>query len=162
MKKNILFGLLVLSAGAGLAIATGGKASASSKCRTIHAQIVDTVTSENCDSPFGVCTVGTVEGSGLDGDFQATALNLAPHATPGVLAIDALDTITTEDGTLTLRFSGLLDTTTEVVTFVGQSPSGTGRFAGVTGRLYANGAITPTGAFSSAVSGELCFPDGDD
>jgi hypothetical protein len=162
MKKTALLGILVLTAGAAGTIATSRKASASDHCRKIRATIIDTVTSEDCSSPVGVCTVGTVTGSGLRGSFQATAESVIPGATPGTLSIDAFDTITTPRGTLTLRFSGLIDPVNGVVTFVGQSPVGTGRFEGVTGRLYANGAITPSGAFRSAVSGELCYPDGAD
>jgi hypothetical protein len=78
---------------------------------------------------------------------------------PGTLSLDAVDTITTAEGTITLRFTGAFDPGSGVVTFIGQSPTGTGRFAGVTGRLYVNGAASSPGSFESDVSGELCFDE---
>jgi hypothetical protein len=159
MKKiaSIVSSVLVV-AGVGLTMGSG-TASADAHCHPVRARITDAVAPEGCMSPVGLCTAGTVSGGPLEGTIAATVQAVAPGATPGTLSLDAVDTITTRNGSITFHFSGLFDPINGLVTFFGQSPTGTGRFAGATGTIYVNGAAASAGTFDSDVSGEICLAD---
>ncbi|MFT3774753.1 MAG: hypothetical protein QM820_56100 [Minicystis sp.] len=158
MKKAAsLVSTLLLAATFGLPAASH-PAAAEARCHKVHAHITDTVTTEGCDSPVGLCTSGVVTGDGLlHGTIDVTVLGFAPGATPDTLSVDAIDTFHTAHGDVTFHVSGHWDPVTGVFTFVDQQPAGTGRFEGATGRLYDNGAVIAEGTFDSDVSGEICL-----
>lgn len=162
MKRTVLFGFFLAVTGAAVAVVSPHRASAQDHCRDVHARVADAITSEGCASPVGLCTAGTVTGSGLGGALSATVMNIAPGATPGTSSLDAFDQIATDHGTLFLHFTGVFDPIHGAVTFVGEATSGTGRFEGATGRLYVNGGAAADGGFESDLTGQLCFPAGAD
>lgn len=157
MKKMISIASLALVLGTSYLAASGRTATAQPRCTPVKARIADAVAPAGCTSPVGLCTAGTVAGGILHGTLAATVQATAPGATPGTLSLDAVDTFTTGDGSITFHFSGLFDPADGVVTFFGQAPVGTGRFAGATGRIYVNGAATSPTTFASDVSGEICL-----
>ena len=54
---------------------------ADASCTPVHGTITSVRTTENCTSPVGVCTVGTITGAGrLDGATTFIALDAAPSA----------------------------------------------------------------------------------
>ncbi|HEX2571934.1 MAG TPA: hypothetical protein VH877_20495 [Polyangia bacterium] len=155
LRTLSLAGLLGLTLTLGVAPRA---ASADERCHKVSARIADELVTANCSSPVGLCTAGTIQGDGL---LHGTVLNvtnaIGPSATSNVSALDTTQTITTRHGTLVLHGSGLLDPVNGTVLFVEQTPTGTGIFAGVTGRLYINAVLTfPTSA-EGEIRGELCL-----
>jgi hypothetical protein len=89
---------------------------ADGSCNPVHGTINSVFSSQNCTSPVGLCTVGTITGAGaLDGTTTFTALGVAPSAgLPTVelaanLSYSGQLTIVTADGTLVTRDLGVLD-----------------------------------------------------
>ena len=138
------------------------------KCKAVHAEIVAVQFAENCRSPVGLCTAGTIEGNlGLNGmtqfigDSIGADLATAPDA-PSTVAFSGLVHITTaKDGTLTLRDTGVFNTATGTSTggffaSFDRIESGTGRYAGATGSIFISGK-TVKGRLVAQISGELCL-----
>lgn len=155
LRTLSLAGLLGLTLTLGIAPRA---ARADERCHKVSAHIADELAIANCSSPVGLCTAGSIRGDGL---LQGTVFNvtnaIGPSATPNVSALDTTQIITTRHGTLTLHGSGVLDPVNGTVLFVEQTPTGTGIFAGVTGRLYVNAVLTSATSAEGEIRGELCL-----
>jgi len=149
-------------------------------CRSVHGRIVSALVESfpdgtMCDSPIGLCTVGTFSGD-LAGDFRFTATGFVGYETIDPSA--PLDMAATT-GTITLTPSenedgdsfcaGTLDSfDTSAFSF---SPDGnfagvhtlvgtsTGDCAGATGRIRVDG-IFLGGCVDCDYAGEVCLGDG--
>lgn len=122
------------------------------RCKKIKAEI-DLVT-------------GTIEGNfGLNGTvvFVADSNGSAPStAPPGTGVFSGLLTITTDEGVFVMRETGMFSGRAGnplggALYSLGESVSGTGRFAGVTGDVFFTGHRV-NGTFLVDVRGELCRP----
>lgn len=132
-------------------------------CKKIHGLIVDVQVTAGCTSPNGFCAEGTVEGNhGFNGTtyFRMDGAVRGPATAPGSIATSGILTYTTDDGTLTVRESGLSGVieTPEVGYFpaIQKVLEGTGDYAGATGHLWVLGQRIGS-EFVSEVRGELCW-----
>jgi hypothetical protein len=142
------------------------KVSADSSCRTVRGTINSVFTSQNCTSPIGLCTVGTITGSGLlDGNTTFVAQGEAPSAgMPGIepaanLSYSGQLTIVARRGTLVTNDLGVLDAAHLAFTEMERPSSGTGVFAnpGNTA-FFISGSIVDNGqGFQGDLSGIACF-----
>jgi len=116
-----------------------------------------------CTSPVGLCTAGVYQGEWfLEGTTSFVADALAPSAglpgaveAPTTLSYSGLLTITTPDGTLTTRDTGIFDTANGLFAARDLVVGGTGDFAGATGYIFWTG--TGVTEFDARSTGELCF-----
>ena len=138
------------------------------KCKKVKAEIVATPLVDGCTSAFGLCTTGTIDGNqGLNGStrFVADGVTPAPSTAPdaaATVAYSGIIHITTRDGTMDVRDSGMFDTATGtpaggLFASFDRIDGGTGRFAGATGTLLIGGK-TIDGQLVADVSGEVCTP----
>jgi hypothetical protein len=138
------------------------------KCKAVTAEIVAVQFAQDCRSPVGLCTAGSIEGNlGLNGttsfvgDSIGAGLDTAPDA-PATLAFSGIVRITTaKDGTLTLRDTGVFNTAANTPTggffaSFDRIESGTGRYAGATGSIFITGK-TVKGRLVAQITGELCL-----
>jgi hypothetical protein len=136
-----------------------GEASARYRCHKVSARFVDSITSENCSSPVGLCTSGTITDDDLiEGTVTNVVSSITPVGSNGLLSLTTTQTITTETGTIVSRGTGILDPATGRVSFLEQWPQGTGRYVGVTGALYVNGSPESEITTVGEVYGVLCLP----
>lgn len=134
-------------------------------CHKINATLFgETLIPPDCPSPVGICGRGLVVGGGLlNGTEQGTLLGLAPTAGLGAPVPSSTFSyveeivFTTGHGTLTARAVGIIDATANKVTSLSSVVSGTGRFAGATGFLYANGEFTDPLHSEVNLIGEICL-----
>jgi len=159
-SKGIAFLLAVSACSVGAATAHDKDRN---NCREVRALIVDTSAPVDCPSPYRFCAAGTVEGNrGLNGTtyFVLDGVGTAPVTAPGFNVTTGLLTYTTEEGTLTVRETGMGKLTGNpsngVLTSLQEIVSGTGKFAGATGTLY-NAAVDINGVFYSDITGTLCL-----
>lgn len=156
MKKLAMLSLLVVLSPAHLALADSGH---SDGCHRVRAEIIDAPTTEGCTSPNAFCAAGTVRGNlGLNGTtyFTLDGAVRGPASAPGFLATSGILVYTTSHGTLTVRETGVSQSSSGLISAVQQVVSGTGRFAGATGHLYV-ASETIDGQFVADVTGELCL-----
>jgi hypothetical protein len=164
MKRTVLVvvgGLLTLFAGNATLVKEAG---ADPKCHRLTGKggITSSVVAEGCTSPVGLCTAGAFDGDHLlRGRTSFVADGLAPAAglpgseAPTTLSYSGLLTITTREGTLTTRDTGIFDTAAGLFTSRDIVVGGTGIFAGATGHIFFHGTGTTT--FDSVASGEICL-----
>jgi hypothetical protein len=173
-KPTLILAAIALIAGAvispaipAISVAAAG-ADDGDGCRQVRARFMNTIVTEGCTSPVGLCTAGVVTGSGLlNGSNTFTAFGLAPSAgLPGIVPETTVSfagerVIITERGTLTLSAVGVFDT---APTAMGEFDElekvigGTGRFAEATGTLHLFGRATADGSgFVGNIRGEICF-----
>ena len=117
----------------------------------------------NCTSPVKICTRGTLTEAGiLNGTYYVTVLKNAPSA--GLNPIETFSTlsyiadvvVTAKQGTLSLRFTGLLDQIEKIYAEIFRVTSGTGIFEGASGLFYCSGIWKGDG-FEGKFWGELCL-----
>jgi hypothetical protein len=142
------------------------KASAGNHCRPVRGAIKSVFTTQNCTSPIGLCTTGTITGAGLlDGNTSFVALDAAPSAgMPGVepaanLSYSGQLTIVSERGTLATNDLGILDAAHFAFTEMERPSSGTGVFANPGNSVFfISGSIVDNGqGFQGDLSGIACF-----
>jgi hypothetical protein len=139
------------------ALATGVLAAGvarADQCKAVDTTIVTTFTT--CapnESPFGLCTEGTVA-SGLLAGTTRFAVQTMTGTDTSVMYTGVL-TITTRSGTVQIRDSGVLNPLTGQFTEIEQVIGGTGRFKHLAGLLVSQGMQTATG-FSGTLVGTLC------
>ncbi len=138
---------------------------ADGSCNPAHGTINSVFTTQNCTSPVGLCTVGTITGAGvLNGATTFVALGVAPSA--GVpsfepsanLSYSGQLTIATANGTLVTRDLGVLDAAHLAFTEMERPAQGTGVFANPgTAVFFISGSIVNTGqGFQGTLSGSVC------
>jgi len=122
-------------------------------------------TTQNCTSPFGLCTVGTITDAGLlDGSTTFTALDVAPSAglptvePPANLSYSGQLTIVASHGTLVTNDLGVVDATHLAFTEIERPASGTGVFANPGNSVFfISGSIVDNGqGFQGDLSGTVC------
>ena len=127
-----------------------------STCVVVHAAITTAYSmTPSCTSPVGVCTAGNVTSANLKGTTWFTALSTQPSSPPGVASYAGDLVITTADGTVTLRDSGLLNSNSGHYVEVQEVTSGTGAYLTATGTLVSEGIATATG-FEGTLGGSFC------
>ena len=127
-----------------------------SPCVDVHATITTAYSmTPSCTSPVGVCTAGNVTSADLNGTTWFTALSSQPSSPPGVASYTGDLVITTADGTVTLRDSGLLNSSSGHYSELQEVTSGTGAYLRATGMLVSQGIATATG-FEGTLSGSFC------
>jgi hypothetical protein len=134
-------------------------------CRPVHGTIHSVFTTQNCASPVGLCTTGTITDAGLlDGSTTFTALDVAPYAgLPGVeaqanLSYSGQVTIVASNGTLVTKDLGVLDANHLAFTEIERPASGTGVFANPGNSVFfISGSIVDNGqGFQGDLTGTVC------
>jgi hypothetical protein len=151
-----MFGLLLCAASA-------SASEEAMRCKQVHADVQEVVTSENCMSPLSFCTKGTIDGNhGLEGTtFFSVEGGAATHSTsPGIRSYSGVFTITTELGELSLREAGVTyprpgNPEGGVLSSIIEVKSGTGRYEGATGIMFFHGRSL-NGIFDVKLTGTLC------
>jgi hypothetical protein len=137
---------------------------AKDRCRRVRGTTTSLFVTENCSSPVGLCTSGTITGGGpLDGAFVFFAFDAAPSAgMPSVepaanISFSGQVTFTSKRGTLVTHDLGVLDAVNGFFTEVERPASGTGAFANPSHDFFISGAVNAAGnGFDSEISGTLC------
>jgi hypothetical protein len=159
MKRTIPMVLATLALAATALSAALPRASAGPRCHKVSATLEDSLVTEGCTSPYGLCTAGTIAGDGLlQGSFFNVVENLAPAATEGNLTFDLSNEFTTDRGTITFHGSAIFDPVHGAISIIALDPTGDGDFAGATGRLFLHANVSPTRA-EGVVTGEICLPE---
>jgi hypothetical protein len=136
----------------------GSPAVRAQQCTAIRTNIVTGYSlGPDCASPVGVCTVGTLFSGRIAATTRFTARTVMPGLSPDLLIYSGELVLTMNDGTITIRDHGLLNSTTAYFFEVQQVISGTGSYAGARGLLTSRGLSTATG-FQGLVSGTICSP----
>ena len=134
-------------------------------CRPVHGTIHSVFTTQNCTSPVGLCTTGTITDAGLlDGSTTFTALAVAPSAgiptvEPSVnLSYSGQLTITASNGTLITRDLGVLDANHLAFTEIERPSSGSGIFGNPGSSVFfISGSIVDNGnGFQGDLTGTVC------
>jgi len=142
------------------------KASTHNLCLPVWGTINSLYSTQNCTSPIGLCTTGTITGSDLlDGNTTFVALGAAPSAgMSGVepaanLSYSGQLTIVGPLGTLVIDDLGVLDAAHLAFTEMERPSSGTGLFANPgTNAFFISGSIVDNGqGFQGYLSGNVCF-----
>jgi hypothetical protein len=173
MKHIGMLALLVISALGLTAIVlpmkhsgTTFKVSADNRCRRVRGTINSLFFTENCTSPIGLCTAGTITGAGpLDGSTIFIAMGAAPSAgLPGIEASANLSysgqlTIVARRGTLVTNDLGVLDAAHLAFTEMERPSSGTGVFSNPgNNAFFISGSIVDNGqGFQGELSGIACL-----
>jgi hypothetical protein len=161
---------MILLSALTLGILTSVTVAASAQtCRNFEATILLHMTKEECKSPDGICTAGTVESTdpSLAGaNWFFTSLGATPSAglpatllPASMLSYAGSVVVTTpRDGTFMTSNAGVYDTTAGAFSQLDQITSGTGKFTDSKGRLI---FITCAGGgeagFKCNIRGELCL-----
>ena len=150
------------------AVALTKRSSSTTSCNPVQGTIHSVFTSDNCLSPVGLCTAGTITGAGpLDGTTTFTALDVAPSAGlhPATepqqnLVYSGRLTIVASHGTLVTRDLGVLDSVHLAFTELERPESGTGVFANPnpgSSVFFISGSIVDNGlGFQGTLSGTVC------
>lgn len=134
-------------------------------CRPVHGSIHSVFTTQNCTSPVGLCTAGTITDAGpLDGATTFIAQNVAPSAglaplePPANLSYSGQLTIVASHGTLVTNDLGVLDANHLAFTEVERPASGTGVFANPGNSVFfISGSIVDNGnGFQGDLTGTVC------
>jgi hypothetical protein len=135
-----------------LLAATGSRADS---CKPVDSSIQTTISLTECNSPVGICTVGTVPTGPLAGTTTFTALTMVPGTQPDTILYTGLLTIETKSGNVTLRDYGILNSATGQYFEIQQVVGGTKKYKDATGILTSRGTMTGTG-FSGNLVGAIC------
>ena len=135
-------------------------------CRAVHGTIHSVFTTQNCASPVGLCTTGTITDAGiLDGATTFTAFGVAPSAgipggvePPANLSYSGQLTITASNGTLITHDLGVLDAKDLAFTEIERPSSGAGIFANPESSVFfISGSIVDNGnGFQGDLTGTAC------
>ena len=151
---------------AGTAAMSAGAAAADSKCKSIHADLVEDRSTTACKPGHAVCFLGEVDGNhGLRGTtyFRGDSSAAGPSTgLQGFVSYSGAFEYTTDRGTLATRETGVTNTSTGLpqsgaVTAYQQIQDATGEFAGATGYFFVSG-FSHSGHVVTTVAGEVCMP----
>jgi hypothetical protein len=175
MKRvSMLLLLVIVALGLSAAVlpmkqsGTAFKVLANDRCRRVRGTINSLFFTENCTSPIGLCTAGTITGAGpLDGSTTFIALGAAPSAgMSGVepaanLSYSGQLTIVARRGTMVTSDLGVLDAAHLAFTEMERPTSGTGVFANPGNSVFfISGSIVDNGqGFLGDLSGIVCADD---
>lgn len=134
-------------------------------CRPVHGTIHSVFITQNCTSPIGLCTAGTITDAGiLDGTTTFVAAGVAPSAgLPSAEPVANLSysgqlTIVASNGTLVTKDLGVLDANHLAFTEIERPASGTGIFANPGNSVFfISGSIVDNGnGFQGDLTGTVC------
>ena len=135
-------------------------------CKKVQADLVEDGVTVGCKPQHPNCYLGVVDGNqGLRGTtyFRSDSGASGPSTSPGFISYSGTFEYTTPTGMLTMRETGVFDTTTGrpssgAVTAYQQIVSGTGEFTGATGFLFVSGFNRNLHVVTS-LFGEICTPE---
>jgi hypothetical protein len=163
--KRRLF-LLALLAIANFVIPAGAQeAPSQSKCKPVHADLEENLSTVGCKPSHPSCFLGEVDGNhGLRGTtyFRADSGAAGPSTSPGFVSYSGLFEYTTNGGTLVMRETGVVNQTqgnpeSGAVTAFQKVIDATGELTGTTGHLFVSG-FSRDGHVVTTITGELCVP----
>jgi hypothetical protein len=133
-------------------------------CRPVHGTVHSVFTTQNCASPVGLCTTGTITDAGvLDGATTFVALAVAPSAglqgePQANLSYSGQLTIVASNGTLVTKDLGVLDANHLAFSEIERPASGTGVFANPGNSVFfISGSIVDNGqGFQGDLTGTAC------
>ncbi|HWR16884.1 MAG TPA: hypothetical protein VN577_18800 [Terriglobales bacterium] len=165
MKKKFLRGglaafLFTTAIGVSFALAQVAD-STESKCKAIHASLVEYPSTTQCKPEHTSCFIGVVEGNhGLRGTtyFKADSVTDPIPTSPAFRAYSGTFEYTTDKGTLVMRESGVTSATEAAVTAHQKIVEATGEFAGATGRFFVSGDNFVGTKVVTNITGEICMP----
>lgn len=148
----------------GLAV-SAQETSSASKCKSIHASMVENRSTVGCKPGHPSCFLGEVTGNhGLRGTtyFRSDSFGSRPSTSPDSLPYTGLFEYHLDGGTLTMRETGISNTSqgrleSGAVTAFQLIIDATGELAGATGYLFVSG-FNRAGVVETTVSGEICMP----
>lgn len=129
-----------------------------SRCKRIHADLVEAFSTEGCKPEHAFCFLGEVDGNhGLNGVtyFKGDSSGTAPPTAPDALPYSGPFEYHTANGSLFMREAGVVPP--GVVTAHQRIVEGTGDFAGTTGFFFVSGT-RESGVITTQVTGQICFP----
>jgi hypothetical protein len=131
------------------------------QCKSIHAELTEVSSTEGCNPGLASCFLGEVDGNhGLRGTthFAADSARAGPATSPSFISYSGPFEYRTNNGTLTMRETGVTTNNAEgVVTAYQEIVQGTGLYAGASGYLFVSGQKTG-GMITTFVKGEICYP----
>ena len=135
------------------------------ECKAVHASLDEIRSTTGCNPGLSACFLGVVEGDhGLRGTTHFASdsfVPTSPATSPGFIIYSGPFEYRTENGTLTMRETGVSNGTTGLpssgaVTAYQQIVGGTGDFEGATGYLFVSGRRV-NGVIVTQLSGEICL-----
>lgn len=138
------------------------------RCKSFHAHVIDSKTTEGCTSPIGACSAGTVDGNrGLSGTIYSTidSAALGPATAPEpnkTVSFSQLTVFTLAKGTLTARETGIssvsaIEPSRRFFSGYGEITGGTGKYEGASGHLFFSGKKIGDYTITDVMIGELCL-----
>ena len=135
------------------------------RCHEVDADFTSALTTEDC-SPTSLCAAGAIKHDRLlrgpmfvSVDHTAPSAGLPGIEPPSTLSVSGVRTLTPHrGGTLIAHVVGIFDTAAVVFNEINEITSGTGRFAGATGRLHVVGQAVAPGKFAGEIRGQICLP----
>jgi hypothetical protein len=136
------------------------------KCKAVHADLVERLSTEGCKPADANCFLGEVDGNhGLRGTtyFKGEQGAAFPTGAPTFRSYVGTFEYTTATGTLTMREMGFSEPSANstpsggVVSAFQRIVGGTGEFAGATGYLFVTG-FNRSGHVVTTVHGTICEP----
>jgi hypothetical protein len=158
--------LLALVSVASFGIPAGAQeANPGPKCKPVHADLEENLSTIGCKPAHPTCFLGEVDGNhGLRGTtyFRADAGAAGPSTSPGFISYSGLFEYTTDRGTLVMRETGVVNQTqgnpeSGAVTAFQKVIEATGELTGTTGHLFVSG-FSRGGHVVTTITGELCVP----
>lgn len=131
------------------------------RCKKLKGHIVTHYVFQNCESPFGICTEGTIEGNGfLNGSTRYVVTDIGPVAgdpnMQGALSYRGTLVVKTRHGNLMIKDLGMFDRSSALFSSQSRDISGENKLEGVSGMFFSYGIATETG-FDGYVKGQLCM-----
>ena len=163
-RKWTGFAMAVLAAGT--AVTSAAAQAIESKCKNVHADLVEDRSTTGCKPGHPVCFLGEVDGNhGLRGTtyFRGDSSAAGPSTgLAGFISYSGVFEYTTDRGTLVTRETGVTNTSTGqpqsgAVTAYQQIQSATGEFEGATGYFFVSG-FGSGGHIVTRVTGRVCTP----
>lgn len=163
--RRTLF-VLALASVANLAIpARAQEANPGPKCKPVHADLEENLSTVGCKPTHPNCFLGEVDGNhGLRGTtyFRADSGAAGPSTSPGFISYSGLFEYTTDRGSLVMRETGVVNQTqgnpeSGAVTAFQKVIDATGELTGTTGHLFVSG-FSRGGHVVTTITGELCVP----
>lgn len=130
------------------------------KCKPVHADLVENGSTEGCKPSHPSCFLGEVDGNhGLRGTtyFRADSATAPIPTSPEFVGYSGVFEYVTDRGSLTARESGVTSQTQNVVTAHQRITDATGDFAGATGYFFVSGSNDGQRVVTK-VTGVICYP----
>jgi hypothetical protein len=162
--KSTGFAAVVLAAGVVGSVGAARTVQAHDGCQRVSGHYTSSQTTVGCTSPTGICFTGQITHGGLlDSSALFIELDQAPSAgmpltEPGTtVSYSGTLSITTDDGTLTVRDLGVIDGARLAFTEMERPVGGTGAFTNSSHTFFISGSMNSNlTAFDGQIEGEIC------